>query len=69
MLIDAGAADPGRLAAAIGLIAHGAAQPAAILIGAHLPASLARAILKLDRSDVLDAPAHGGRPRPLRRRR
>lgn len=56
IVIDAGAADPGRLASAIELIAHGPGQPAAILVGAHLPANLARAILKLDRSDVLDAP-------------
>jgi pilus assembly protein CpaE len=56
ILIDAAAADPVRLASAIGLIAHGPGQPAAILVGAHLPANLARAILKLDRSDVLDAP-------------
>ncbi|HKT54411.1 MAG TPA: hypothetical protein VJP88_08160, partial [Caulobacteraceae bacterium] len=45
LVIDAGAADPARLASAIALVAHGPGQPAAIIVGAHLPANLARAIL------------------------
>ena len=31
-------------------------QPAAILVGSHLPVVVARALLKLNRSDVLDQP-------------
>ena len=57
VLIDAGAGDPVRLAALIGALAQTAPQPAAILIGSHFPVSLARALLKLKRSDVLDQPA------------
>jgi len=56
VIIDAAAADPPRLAALIAALAQAQPQPAAILIGAQLPASLARALLKLRRSDVLDAP-------------
>ncbi len=56
VLIEAGAADSARLTAMIGALAQTAAPPAAILVGANLPAGLARALFKLKRSDVLDAP-------------
>ncbi|MDR3513407.1 MAG: hypothetical protein P4L73_17350 [Caulobacteraceae bacterium] len=56
VLIEAGAADPARLTAVIGALAQTASPPAVILVGANLPASLARALFKLKRSDVLDAP-------------
>jgi pilus assembly protein CpaE len=56
VLIEAGAADPARLTAVISALAQTATPPAAILIGANLPAGLARALFKLKRSDVLDAP-------------
>src|ERR1700761_221207 len=57
VLIDAAAGDPARLTMVIGALAQIAAPPAAILVGANLPASLARALFRLQRSDVLDAPA------------
>jgi pilus assembly protein CpaE len=56
VLIDAVASDPARLASLIGALAQTAPQPAAVLIGSHFPVSLARALLKLKRSDVLDQP-------------
>jgi pilus assembly protein CpaE len=56
VLIDTAAGDPARLASLIGALAQGAPQPAAILVGSHLPVVVARALLKLDRSDVLDQP-------------
>jgi pilus assembly protein CpaE len=56
VLIEAGAADPARLTAIIAVAAQAAAPPAVILVGANLPASLARALFKLKRSDVLDSP-------------
>ncbi len=55
-LIDTGAGDPARLAALIAALAQTSPQPAAILIGSHLPVVVARALLKLKRSDVLDQP-------------
>ncbi|HEX4199173.1 MAG TPA: hypothetical protein VHZ26_17185 [Caulobacteraceae bacterium] len=56
VLIEAGSGDPARLASLIGALAQSAPQPAAILIGSHLPVVVARALLKLNRSDVLDQP-------------
>jgi pilus assembly protein CpaE len=56
VLIDAAAGDQARLASLIGALAQTAPQPAAILIGSQFPVSLARALLKLKRSDVLDQP-------------
>ncbi len=56
VLIDANAGDPAKLAALIGALAQTAPQPAAILVGSHVPASIVRALMKLRRSDVLDAP-------------
>jgi pilus assembly protein CpaE len=56
VLIDGGVGDPARLASLIGALAQTSPQPAAILVGAHLPVVVARALLKLNRSDVLDQP-------------
>jgi len=56
VLIDTAAGDPARLASLIGALAQGSPQPAAILVGSHLPVVVARALLKLNRSDVLDQP-------------
>jgi pilus assembly protein CpaE len=56
VLIDAAGADPARLTAIIAVLAQAAVAPAVILVGANLPASLARALFKLKRSDVLDSP-------------
>jgi pilus assembly protein CpaE len=55
-LIEADAAEPDVLVGLIGAMAKSAKPPAAILIGAHLPTSLVRAMYRLDRADVLDAP-------------
>jgi len=56
VLIEAGAADPARLVALIGALAQTQTPPATILVGAHMPAALARALFRLKRSDVLDWP-------------
>ena len=51
---DAMAADDARQL--VEVLAQRHQQPAVLLVGAHLPANLVRALLKLHRSDVLDAP-------------
>jgi pilus assembly protein CpaE len=56
VLIDVDAGDPAQLGAVIELLSQQAAQPAAMLVGAHLPTSLVRTLLRLERSDVLEAP-------------
>jgi pilus assembly protein CpaE len=56
VLIDAEAADPAALVAAINAMAARPRPPAVMLAGAHLPASLVRALMKLPRSDVIEAP-------------
>ena len=60
VLIEAGAADAARLTTVIGALAQTPSPPAVILVGANLPASLARALFKLKRSDVLDMPLSPG---------
>ncbi|MDQ0464697.1 pilus assembly protein CpaE [Caulobacter ginsengisoli] len=56
VLIDAAAADPLELTAAIGALSRAATPPPAILAGDALPAALVRALMKLPHSDVLEAP-------------
>ncbi|MFI4935740.1 MAG: CpaE family protein [Caulobacterales bacterium] len=56
ILIDAEAVDPTALVGVLTALAARPAAPAVLLTGAHLPASLARALMKLQRSDVLEAP-------------
>lgn len=56
VLIDADAADPQALAAAIAALAAAPSPPPTLLLGAHMPAGLVRAMLRLPHSDVLDAP-------------
>jgi len=56
VLIDAEAVDATELVGAIGGLAARANPPAVMLAGAHLPASLVRALMKLPRSDVIEAP-------------
>jgi pilus assembly protein CpaE len=56
VLLDADAAEPYRVAEAVEALARRANAPAAMLLGAHLPAGLVRALLKLKRSDVLETP-------------
>jgi pilus assembly protein CpaE len=60
VLIEAGAADTARLTMMIAALAQMPAPPAVILAGANLPASLARALFKLKRSDLLDIPLSPG---------
>jgi pilus assembly protein CpaE len=56
VLIDAEATDPAELVGAIAGLAARANPPAVMLAGAHLPTSLVRALMKLPRSDVIEAP-------------
>lgn len=56
VLIDAYSAEPGALAQALEALAAAPAPPPILLVGAHLPTGLVRALMRLDRSDVLDAP-------------
>jgi pilus assembly protein CpaE len=55
-MIDAEAADPVDLVVAIAALAARASPPATLLAGSHLPASMVRALMKLPRSDVIEAP-------------
>ncbi|HEY3951219.1 hypothetical protein [Phenylobacterium sp.] len=56
ILIDADAFAPPALAAGVQALALAAAPPPVLVAGAHLPAAVARDLLRLDRSDILDAP-------------
>jgi pilus assembly protein CpaE len=56
VVIDAEAADAVDLVVAIAALAARPNPPAVLLAGAHLPASLVRALMKLPRSDVIEAP-------------
>ena len=56
MLMDADAAGPELTREVIETLAGRPNGPGVLLIGAHMPAALVRALLKLDRSDVLEAP-------------
>ncbi len=56
VLIDAEATDLTELVGAIGGLAARASPPAVMLAGSHLPTSLVRALMKLPRSDVIEAP-------------
>ncbi|HZZ88794.1 MAG TPA: AAA family ATPase [Caulobacteraceae bacterium] len=55
-VIDAEAADAVDLVVAIAGLAAGPNAPAVLLAGSHMPASLVRALMKLPRSDVVEAP-------------
>jgi pilus assembly protein CpaE len=56
VIIDAASAPAEVLAELIGVFAATRPPTPALLVGAHLPASLVRALMKLGRSDVLEAP-------------
>ncbi|QUD86015.1 AAA family ATPase [Phenylobacterium montanum] len=56
VLIETQAADPGALARLVEGMAAWRRPPAAIFLGEHLPAALARALFRLERSDVLSWP-------------
>ena len=55
-MIDAESADAVELAVTIASLAAEPNPPAVLLAGGHLPASLVRALMKLPRSDVIEAP-------------
>jgi pilus assembly protein CpaE len=55
-MIDAESADAVELAVTIASLAAEPNPPAVLLAGAHLPTSLVRALMKLPRSDVIEAP-------------
>ncbi len=56
ILIEAGACEPEALSAAIAALGAGSSPPPALLTGDHLPAGLVRNLMRLPRSDVLEAP-------------
>ena len=56
VVLDADAAGPELTREVIESLSGRPNGPGVLLIGAHLPAALVRALLKLDRSDVLEAP-------------
>jgi pilus assembly protein CpaE len=56
VLIDADAWSPPALAAAVEALSLCSAPPPVLLVGSHLPTAVVRGLLRLDRSDVLDAP-------------
>ena len=56
VIIDAESAAPDLLAAAIEAMARQAPDTATVLAGARLPTALVRALMRLERSDVLEAP-------------
>ena len=56
VLVDADAVYPEVTRELIEALARRHAQPAVLLVGAHLPTGLVKALLKLQRSDVLEAP-------------
>ena len=60
VLMDADAAGPDLTREVIETLAGRPNGPGVLLIGAHLSAGLVRALLKLDRSDVLEAPLAAG---------
>jgi pilus assembly protein CpaE len=56
ILIEAGAFEPEALSAAIAGLGAGSSPPPTLLTGDHLPAGLVRNLMRLPRSDVLQAP-------------
>ncbi|MES2035464.1 MAG: hypothetical protein V4466_14920 [Pseudomonadota bacterium] len=56
VVIDADTAGSDGLSAAIAALGRVAAPPPILLVGAHLPAGLVRNLMRLPRSDVLEAP-------------
>jgi len=56
ILIEAGAFEPDALSAAIAALGAGSSPPPTLLTGDHLPAGLVRNLMRLPRSDVLEAP-------------
>ncbi|MFI4976825.1 MAG: CpaE family protein [Caulobacterales bacterium] len=56
VVIDVEAVDPASLVGVMNALALRPKQPSVLLAGAHMPANLVRGLMKLHRSDVLEAP-------------
>jgi pilus assembly protein CpaE len=56
LIINADAWEPAALAAGIQALALSAAPPPVLMVGAQLPTAVVRNLLRIERSDVLDAP-------------
>ncbi len=56
ILVDVEAVDPAVLSGVVAALGQRASPPAVLLAGGNLPTSLFKALMKLPRSDVLDAP-------------
>lgn len=56
VVIDAAGFAPDGLSAAVAALGQASAPPATLLTGEHLPAGLVRNLMRLPRSDVLEAP-------------
>ena len=56
ILIDADAWEPEPLASALQALALRPSPPPVLLVGSHLPTSVVRNLLRMERSDVLEAP-------------
>lgn len=56
VVLDADAAGPELTQQVIEILSGWQTPPGVLLVGAHMPTALVRALLKLDRSDVLEAP-------------
>jgi pilus assembly protein CpaE len=56
VVIDAQSAPPAEISAAIDALSRRRSPPPTILVGAGLPASAVRALMRLSRSDVVEAP-------------
>jgi pilus assembly protein CpaE len=56
VIIDADAAPADQITVAIEALSRRSSPPATVLVGAHMPTTLVRALLRLERSDVLEAP-------------
>ena len=56
VLIDSDGASPEAIGAAIATLGRATTPPPTLLVGAQLPVALVRALMRLPRSDVLEAP-------------
>jgi len=56
VLVDADAWDPAALSAAVQALAANERAAPVLLIGAHLPTTVVRNLMRLERSDVIEAP-------------
>jgi len=59
VMIDANAWEPESLSLAIQALAAQSKPPPVLLVGAHLPIGVVRNLMRLERSDVLEAPFSG----------